>query len=138
MFIFKTKHVQDLVGDKHTVANIVDDLTIFSVDFDVYDNNPKAYIVVNDGLGSTGVYEFEPTNKQDLLFGRLISKESYSFYDVACPYCENRVFGDSYLLTMYCIECFWETDAFHNFSQMQELLKSGKIIKEIPRWRWVK
>lgn len=138
MFIFKTKHIQELLNNEHTVANVVDDLTIFDIDCDIYDDTRKAYAVVNNGLGSTEVYDFEPTDKQDVLLGGLIWKESYSFYDVACPYCEKRVYGDGHMLGIYCAECFWETDAFDNFSQMQELLKSGKIIKMRPRWRWVK
>lgn len=138
MFIFKTKHVQELVGNKYIVANIVDDLTIFDIDCDIYDDTRKAYTIVNNGLGSTEVHAFERTNEQDLLLGGLILKESYSFYDVKCPYCEKQVYGDGYMLGIYCAECFWETDAFDDFSNMQELIKSGKIIKMIPRWRWTK
>lgn len=129
MFIFKTKHVQELLGSEHTVANIVDDLTVF----DVYKG--YAYVAINSGLNYIKVFSFEVSDDQYRLLDRFFPKESYTFYDVKCPYCKGELIDNKYLFSPHCTDCGYRAQCFED---IQELLKSGKIIKMRPRWRWVK
>lgn len=138
MLILKTNHIQELIGNKHTVANVIDDLTVIDHLTTIDHNHYSLYVVINSRFGSTEVFTFDMSREKHRVFELLLAKELYTFYDVKCQDCGSEYASNYYMLSIRCAECHKRVSGLDNFDGLKELLKSGKIIKEIPRWRWVK
>lgn len=130
LFLVKVDDFSKIINDKRTPLRVIDDLTIIQP----YGRSRLAYL-----CEAGGGYSICHIDEDPKIPPRVYDEVSYICYGMRCVYCggvtENP---QDMLIRIHCNNCRACVSVLHDLDAIKLMIQNGTIIKEKPRWRWVK
>lgn len=132
LFLVKVDDFGKIINDKRTPLKVIDDFTMIQPF-----GYPKRRLAYLCEAGRD--YSICHADINPMIPPHIYNEVSYVCYGLRCVYCGGVVENNQdMLMRIYCKDCPEYVDTLNHFNAMKLMIQNGTIIKEKPRWRWVK